>query len=149
MKSITIYTDGGCDPNPGLGGWGVVLLYKQHRKELYGGEKATTNNRMELIAAIEGLRALTEVCEVLLYTDSEYLRNGITTWIAGWKRNGWRTANKEPVKNQVLWQTLDELCQKHVVQWKWVKGHAGTPENERCDQLARMGRQKALASAEG
>lgn len=147
MKSIILYTDGGCDPNPGAGGWGVVLLYKQHRKELCGGERETTNNRMELMAAINGLGALVEPCEVTLYTDSEYLRNGITKWMASWKRNGWRTANKEPIKNQPLWQELDALCQKHVINWNWVRGHTGNTENERCDQLARLGRQQALTAS--
>lgn len=137
MKQIQLYTDGSCLGNPGPGGYGAVLLYKQHRKELSRGYRLTTNNRMELMAAIAGLAALSHDCEVELTTDSQYVRQGITQWINGWKRNNWRTAAKTPVKNADLWQQLDRLCQRHKVHWHWVKGHSGHPENERCDELAR------------
>lgn len=138
MKVI-IYTDGACSGNPGPGGWGAVLIAGENRKELSGGEKNSTNNRMELMAAIEGLNALKRECEVELFTDSQYVKNGIETWMKGWKRNGWKTAAKQPVKNQELWQALDEACARHSITWKWVKGHAGVPENERADELARLG----------
>ncbi|ATG74872.1 ribonuclease HI [Zobellella denitrificans] len=137
MKQIQLYTDGSCLGNPGPGGYGAVLLYKQHRKELSRGFRLTTNNRMELMAAIAGLAALSHDCEVELTTDSQYVRQGITQWIKGWKRNNWKTAARTPVKNADLWQQLDELCQRHRVSWHWVKGHSGHPENERCDELAR------------
>lgn len=137
MKQVQLFTDGSCLGNPGPGGYGAVLIYKQHRKELSGGYSMTTNNRMELLAAIEGLKALSHPCEVDLTTDSQYVRQGITQWIKGWKRNNWRTAAKTPVKNADLWQQLDELCQLHKVEWHWVRGHTGHPENERCDDLAR------------
>ncbi|WP_107851372.1 ribonuclease HI [Oceanimonas marisflavi] len=137
MKQVQLFTDGSCLGNPGPGGYGAVLIYKQHRKELSGGYRLTTNNRMELMAAIKGLETLSHDCEVELTTDSQYVRQGITQWIKGWKRNNWRTAAKTPVKNADLWQQLDELCQRHKVQWHWVRGHTGHPENERCDDLAR------------
>jgi ribonuclease HI len=140
MKEITIYTDGGADPNPGLGGWACVLLFGAHRKELSGAEPDTTNNRMELRAVIEALRALNEPCEVSLFVDSEYVKKGLTLWLANWKRNGWRTASKEPVKNKELWLELEAQCAKHSLSWQWVKGHAGNRENERCDQLVHQAR---------
>lgn len=136
---ITIYTDGACSGNPGPGGWGAILISGEHRKELRGGEANTTNNKMELTAAIEALAALKRPSKVELHTDSTYVRNGIRTWIHGWKKNGWRTSDKKPVKNAELWQRLDELREKHEVEWHWVKGHAGHPENERADELAREG----------
>jgi ribonuclease HI len=136
---VTIYTDGACAGNPGPGGWGAILMYNGHRKELSGGEANTTNNRMELMAAISGLEALTKPARVDLHTDSEYVRNGISAWIKSWKRNGWRTSTKQPVKNAELWQRLDTAQARHEVHWHWVKGHAGHPENERADELAREG----------
>ncbi len=137
--TVHLFTDGACKGNPGPGGWGVLMRYGAHEKELWGGEGHTTNNRMELMAAIEGLKALTRPCEVVLTTDSQYVKQGINSWLAGWKRNGWRTADKMPVKNQDLWQQLDEQCQRHQVEWRWVKGHAGHAENERADILANRG----------
>lgn len=137
-KSVAIYTDGSCLGNPGPGGYGTILCYQQHRKELSGGFRLTTNNRMELLAAIVGLEALKNPCQVDLTTDSQYVRLGITQWLAGWKRNNWRTSQKQAVKNQDLWQRLDQACQAHQIQWHWVKGHNGHPENERCDELARL-----------
>jgi ribonuclease HI len=134
---VTIYTDGACSGNPGPGGWGVLLRSGRHEKELSGGAKETTNNRMELTAAIKGLKALKQPCNVDFYTDSEYLRRGITEWIHGWKQRGWKTAAKKPVKNQDLWQMLDAAIQKHQINWHWVRGHAGQRENERVDELAR------------
>lgn len=139
MKHVDIFTDGACSGNPGPGGWGAVLRSGGHEKELCGGERDTTNNRMELTAAIEALEALTEPCQVTLTTDSTYVRDGITRWLANWKRNGWRTAAKKPVKNQELWQKLDSQASRHDVTWKWVKGHSGHPENERADMLANQG----------
>lgn len=136
---VTLYTDGACKGNPGSGGWGVFLRYGEHEKELCGGEADTTNNRMELTAAIRGLEALKRPCQVDLFTDSQYVRKGITEWINGWKKNGWKTASKQPVKNDDLWRSLDELTKKHAVKWHWVKGHAGDPGNERADQLANRG----------
>ena len=136
---VIIYTDGACKGNPGPGGWGVLMISGDHRRELHGGETRTTNNRMELTAAIEALRALKRHCRVRLFTDSSYVKQGIETWIHGWKRNGWRTADKKPVKNADLWQTLDELAATHRVEWRWVKGHAGDPGNERADVLANRG----------
>ena len=133
---IDIWTDGACSGNPGPGGWGAILISGAHRKELSGGEVLTTNNRMELTAAISALEALKKPCAVDLHTDSEYLRNGVMKWMAGWRRNGWRTADKKPVKNQDLWERLDAESQRHEVQWKWVKGHAGNAGNERADKLA-------------
>ena len=139
MSEVTIYTDGACSGNPGPGGWGAILISGEHRKELNGGEAETTNNRMELTAAIEALNALKRPCTVALYTDSVYVRDGITKWIHGWRRNGWRTADKKPVKNAELWQALELALKRHKVDWHWVKGHAGHPENERADELAREG----------
>jgi ribonuclease HI len=136
---VAIWTDGACSGNPGPGGWGAILTFGAHEKELCGGEPLTTNNRMELTAAIKALEALTRPCEVDLHTDSNYLRGGITSWMNGWKRNGWRTADKKPVKNVELWQQLDSAAQVHDVKWHWVKGHAGDPMNERADALARKG----------
>lgn len=138
-KQVVIFTDGACSGNPGPGGWGAVMIYGEHRKELEGGEAHTTNNRMELLGAIRALEALKRHTVVELHTDSSYLKNGITQWIHGWKRNGWKTADKKPVKNAELWQQLDELRSRHTVDWHWVKGHAGHPENERADELARSG----------
>jgi ribonuclease HI len=136
MPHVTIYTDGACRGNPGPGGWGVVLVSGAHRREMSGYEPDTTNNRMELRAAIEALAALKQPCEIDLHTDSQYLRNGMQSWLANWKRNGWRTADRKAVKNADLWQALDQLANTHRVRWHWVKGHDGHPENERCDQLA-------------
>ncbi|MDQ2705739.1 MAG: ribonuclease HI [Pseudomonadota bacterium] len=139
MKTVEIFTDGACSGNPGPGGWGAILRFNGTTKELSGGESVTTNNRMELMAAISALNALKEPCEVLLHTDSKYVMDGISGWIHGWKRNGWKTADKKPVKNGELWQALDEANRRHKVQWHWVKGHAGHVENERADELARLG----------
>jgi len=139
LTDVTIYTDGACSGNPGPGGWGAILVHGETRKELSGGEPETTNNRMELQAAIEALNALKRPCKVALYTDSVYVRDGITKWIKGWQRNGWRTAAKKPVKNAELWQALQAALQPHDIDWHWVKGHAGHPENERADELARIG----------
>jgi ribonuclease HI len=136
---VVIYTDGACSGNPGPGGWGAILVYGEHRKELSGGEALTTNNRMELMAAIQALEALKRPSVIELHTDSAYLKNGITGWIHGWRRNGWKTADKKPVKNAELWQRLDAARQRHEISWHWVKGHAGHPENERADELARTG----------
>jgi len=136
-KQVEIFTDGSCLGNPGPGGYGTVMRYKQHEKELSDGFYMTTNNRMELLAAIVGLSSLKESCQVDLTTDSQYVRQGITQWIHNWKKRGWKTADKKPVKNADLWQRLDEESQRHQVSWHWVKGHAGHPENERCDDLAR------------
>ena len=136
---VEIFTDGACKGNPGPGGWGVVLRIGQQVKELHGGEPATTNNRMELTAVIKGLGALTRRCKVTLWTDSQYVQKGISVWIIDWKRRGWRTADKKPVKNIDLWQQLDTLAAQHDVEWRWVKGHAGHPENERADELANLG----------
>lgn len=138
-ETVEIYTDGACSGNPGPGGWGVLMLYGEHEKELTGGEFETTNNRMELTAAIEALKALKRPCVVDLYTDSTYVKNGITEWIEGWKAKGWKTAAKKPVKNADLWQALDQAVKPHTVTWHWVKGHAGHPENERADTLANQG----------
>lgn len=136
---MELFTDGACRGNPGPGGWGVLMRFGRHQRELYGGAANTTNNRMELTAAIEGLTTLTEACEVHLTTDSVYVRDGITRWIANWKAKGWKNAKKQPVKNQDLWQALDEQNQRHRVHWHWVKGHSGHPENELADQLANRG----------
>lgn len=135
IHQVIIHTDGGCHGNPGVGGWAAVLESGKHRKEISGGEPATTNNRMELRAAIEALSHLKRPCVVEIHTDSQYVRNGITKWLAGWKKNGWKTASKEPVKNADLWRTLDVAASRHHVNWRWVKGHAGHDDNERCDQL--------------
>ena len=141
MKQIEIYTDGACKGNPGPGGWGALLMADGSEKELFGGEASTTNNRMELMAVIEALAALKRPCHVILYLDSEYVRKGITEWIAGWKARGWRTSTKQPVKNVDLWQKLDALVSGggHRIHWHWVRGHAGHPENERADALANKG----------
>ena len=139
MKRVEIWTDGACSGNPGPGGWGALLRFGDKEKELSGGEAETTNNRMELTAAIEALNALKQACEVDLTTDSQYVKGGMTGWIFGWKKNGWKTANKKPVKNAELWQALDEAVSRHKVNWHWVKGHAGHPENEKADELARLG----------
>ncbi len=136
-NTIVIHTDGACSGNPGPGGWGAILHWKGHEKELSGAEAETTNNRMELTAAIAALEALKRRSKVRLVTDSTYVRDGVTKWIHGWKRNGWKTAAKKPVKNDDLWKRLDAIASKHDVSWEWVKGHAGHPENERADQLAR------------
>ncbi len=138
-KKVVVHTDGACSGNPGPGGWGAILDYNGTRKELFGGEAETTNNRMELMAAIEALQALTRPCLAEMHVDSQYVKDGITKWIFGWKRNGWKTTDKKPVKNLELWQALDEAIQRHELSWHWVKGHAGHPENERADELARMG----------
>jgi ribonuclease HI len=136
MKKIVIHTDGGCHGNPGPGGWAATLAYGQHVREISGGEPATTNNRMEMQAAIKALEALKEPCEVEVFTDSSYLKDGITSWLVGWKKKGWRTKSKQPVKNEDLWRALDAAVSRHKVEWKWLKGHAGHAGNERCDQLA-------------
>lgn len=137
--AVEMWTDGACKGNPGPGGWGVLMRSDGHERELFGGEAATTNNRMELTAAIEGLRALNKPCRIDLHIDSQYVMNGVTKWIAGWKRNQWRTADKKPVKNQDLWQELDAEVARHAISWHWVKGHAGDPGNERADALANKG----------
>lgn len=137
--AVDVWTDGACSGNPGPGGWGAILSYKGKERELSGGEANTTNNRMELMAAIAALETLTRPCTVALHTDSQYLRQGITAWIHGWKRNGWRTADKKPVKNEELWKRLDAALGRHKIEWKWVKGHAGDTMNERADALARAG----------
>lgn len=139
MKQVEIFTDGACSGNPGPGGWGVLLRWNGVTKEFYGGEPDTTNNRMELTAAINALDALKEPCNVDLYTDSVYVRDGISSWIDGWKAKDWKTSARKPVKNADLWQKLDLARTRHNVNWHWVKGHAGHPENERCDELARKG----------
>ncbi|HLS97163.1 MAG: ribonuclease HI [Porticoccaceae bacterium] len=139
MKKVEVFTDGACRGNPGPGGWGALLRYGGKEKSLYGGEAMTTNNRMELTAAIEALKALRESCEVVLTTDSQYVRQGITQWIAGWKQKGWRTAARQPVKNVDLWQALDEQTRRHQIDWRWVKGHSGHRENEIADCLANRG----------
>ena len=139
MKQVEVFTDGACKGNPGPGGWGALLRYGEVERELFGGEPDTTNNRMELQAAIEALKALSESCEVSLTTDSVYVKNGITQWLEGWKKKGWKTAARKPVKNVDLWQALDEQNQRHQVQWFWVKGHSGHRENEIADQLANRG----------
>jgi len=136
MKKVVAHSDGGCHGNPGPGGWGVVLTYGSHRRELSGGEMATTNNRMEINAAIEALTALKEPCEVDFFTDSEYVKNGVTKWISQWKKNGWKTKERKPVKNADLWRKLDVASTTHLIHWNWLKGHSGHVENERCDQLA-------------
>jgi ribonuclease HI len=146
---VIIHTDGACSGNPGPGGWGAILEYGAKAKELCGGELATTNNRMELMAAIQALEALTRPCKVELHTDSKYVMDGITQWIRGWKARGWRTADKKPVKNEDLWRRLDEARLRHDVDWRWVKGHAGHDLNERADALARKGLQETRAAALG
>ena len=138
-KTVTLYTDGACKGNPGKGGWGVLMRYGSHEKELFGGEAHTTNNRMELTAIIQGLAALKRPCAVVIYTDSQYVKNGMEQWIHGWKKNGWKTAAKQPVKNEDLWRQLDQLAAQHQIQWQWVRGHTGHAENERADALANQG----------
>jgi len=145
MTEVVIYTDGACSGNPGPGGWGVVLRWNGTEKELHGGDPQTTNNRMELMAAIQALEALNRPSRVQLYTDSVYLLNGITKWVAGWQSNGWRTSAKKPVKNEDLWRRLIEAKNGHDVNWQWVKGHAGDEGNERADALARLGTEEAVA----
>lgn len=147
--TVVIYTDGACSGNPGPGGWGAILMSGAHRKELKGGEAHTTNNRMELMGVISALEALKSSSVVELFTDSQYVKNGITSWIYGWKRNGWKTADKKPVKNAELWQQLDTARLRHKIEWKWVKGHAGHPENERADELARAGLAECRAAKKG
>jgi len=140
MKEIVeIYTDGACKGNPGVGGWGVLLKYGQTKREVYGGEPHTTNNRMELTAVIRAIEALRRRCKVRLHTDSQYVQQGISAWIKDWKKRGWRTADKKPVKNEDLWRRLDELAEKHEIEWIWVRGHTGDPDNERADELANLG----------
>jgi ribonuclease HI len=143
VKVVEIFTDGACKGNPGPGGWGALLRYGKQEKELYGGARNTTNNRMELQAAIEALASLKRPCKVILTTDSQYVRQGITRWLAGWKRNGWKTAARQPVKNIDLWQALDEQVARHEIEWRWVRGHNGHPENERADRLANRGVEEA------
>ena len=139
LPQVEIYTDGACKGNPGPGGWGALLVAGKHRKEMFGGEANTTNNRMELLAVIRALEALNKPCRVVLHTDSQYVQKGISEWIHGWKARGWKTAAKAPVKNADLWQTLDAVSQKHEIDWRWVKGHAGHDGNEAADQLANRG----------
>ena len=139
MTDVQIWTDGACKGNPGPGGWGALLRFGSHEKELFGGEPVTTNNRMELMAVIQALRALTRPCQVTLHVDSTYVMKGIGEWIVGWKRNGWKTSAKQPVRNAELWRELDAELAGHQVQWVWVKGHAGDPGNERADALANLG----------
>ncbi len=137
-RSVVIYTDGACSGNPGPGGWGSVLMYRGHRRELSGGDSETTNNRMEMMAAIKSLEALKRPCNITLHTDSTYVLKGMTEWLPQWKRRNWKTAAKKPVKNVELWQRLEQAIAQHTVDWKWVKGHSGIPENERADELARL-----------
>ena len=136
MDKVAIYTDGACRGNPGPGGWGAILRFSGHEKELYGGERETTNNRMELMAAIRALEELKRPCDVTLTTDSQYVKKGITEWLASWKRRGWKTADRKPVKNKELWERLETAAKKHKIHWKWIRGHSGHPENERADHLA-------------
>jgi ribonuclease HI len=142
MKEVTLITDGACIGNPGPGGWACILRYNGHKKELYGAEPRTTNNKMELRAVIEGLQALKEPCRVTVLTDSQYVKNGITNWIHGWKRKGWKTMTGSPVLNRDLWQQLDAAAARHQVHWRWVRGHAGHADNERCDTLATRAAQR-------
>jgi ribonuclease HI len=144
---VEIWTDGACSGNPGPGGWGAILRFGDREKELSGGEQLTTNNRMELTAAISALEALKRACEVDLHTDSQYLRQGVMGWLFGWKKNGWRTADRKPVKNEDLWRRLDEATGRHKIDWRWVKGHAGDAMNERADELARAGMKPFLQRA--
>jgi ribonuclease HI len=146
VKHVQLITDGACCGNPGKGGWACILRYGERKREIYGCEPHTTNNRMEITAAIEGLKRLKETCSVEIVTDSEYLKNGITKWILGWKRNGWRSADKQPVKNQDLWMALDELVSAHQTQWKWTKGHAANEDNNRCDELATQAAREQISS---
>ena len=144
-KTVYLFTDGACKGNPGAGGWGVLLRYGTHEKELFGGEAQTTNNRMELTAVLFGLKTLNRPCDVVICTDSQYVKNGMESWIHNWKKNGWKTAGRQPVKNADLWQQLDEQVARHRVRWQWVKGHAGHTENERADALANRGVEQALS----
>ena len=144
---VEIYTDGACKGNPGVGGWGAILRFGGTERELFGGVANTTNNRMEMTAVIEALRALSRSCDAIVFTDSSYVQKGISEWIHGWKRNGWKTADRKPVKNADLWQTLDELAAGHKIEWRWVRGHAGHPENERADLLANRGVESILANS--
>ena len=146
-SDVVIYTDGACSGNPGPGGWGAILISGEHERELWGADPATTNNRMELMAAIQALEALKRPCKVELHTDSQYVRQGITEWMPGWKSRGWKTADRKPVKNDDLWKRLDEARLRHQVAWRWVKGHNGHPLNERADALARRGLTEGLAGA--
>jgi len=139
MSNVIMYTDGACSGNPGPGGWGAVLMTGQHRKELFGGERDTTNNRMEMMAVIRGAEALKRGCSVDIYTDSKYVMQGMTEWLDGWKKRGWRTASKQPVKNVDLWQRLEKALERHEVNWNWIKGHSGVAGNELADELARRG----------
>ncbi len=143
-KTVYLFTDGACKGNPGAGGWGVLLRYGEHEKELFGGEAQTTNNRMELTAVLSGLKTLNRPCDVVICTDSQYVKNGMESWIHNWKKNGWKTAGRQSVKNADLWQQLDEQVARHRVRWQWVKGHAGHAENERADALANRGVEQAL-----
>ena len=144
---VEIYTDGACKGNPGVGGWGAILRFGGTERELFGGVANTTNNRMEMTAVIEALRVLSRSCDAIVFTDSSYVQKGISEWIHGWKRNGWKTADRKPVKNADLWQTLDELAAGHKIEWRWVRGHAGHPENERADLLANRGVESVLANS--
>lgn len=146
MKHVQLITDGACCGNPGKGGWACILRFGEHKREIYGCDPHTTNNRMEITAAIEGMKRLKEPCSVEIITDSEYLKNGITKWIQGWKRNGWMSREKQPVKNQDLWKALDELVNAHKAQWKWTKGHASHEDNNRCDELATRAAREQISS---
>lgn len=146
MKQVQLITDGACKGNPGRGGWAFILKYGEYRREMFGAEPQTTNNRMELRAAIEGLKRLKETCAVEIVTDSEYVKNGMMKWIAGWKRNGWKSADKKPVKNQDLWMELDQLVNTHQTRWTWTKGHASHEDNNRCDELASRAAEEQISS---
>jgi len=148
-RALDIYTDGGCDPNPGPGGWGAVLVWGDRHHEITGGELRTTNNRMELTAAIEALRTLKRPCQIHIHTDSQYVRRGITQWVQAWKANDWRKRDGSPVQNADLWRALDELAARHEIDWRWLKGHAGDPLNERADRLATMARRQVVREAAG
>ncbi|MDY0040364.1 MAG: ribonuclease HI [Desulforhabdus sp.] len=145
MKKVELFTDGACSGNPGPGGWGAILRYKNVEKKLSGYEPSTTNNRMELTAVVEGLRALKEPCSLIIYTDSRYLKDGITSWIHKWKKNGWKTSGKTPVKNKDLWEALEAASEQHSIEWRWIRGHAGHPENEKADRMARDAISKGLS----